>query len=149
MSKRKRDWTGQENGDQNEVKENKRRKHEQRAAADAKGAVNQETSPQLVNGPTTDDTGAVQPASARRLSHSRRKGQERKKRTRNTSKSAAANDAVTRDGGSKKREQRTERRREKRERKGPQWIVSDPVGGQMLNIDPLFSLDEESALRFI
>ncbi len=148
MSKRKRDSAGPEIEDHGEPKETKRRKHERRAAADTKGAVNHETSLQLVNGPATDDTGVVPPMSARRLSQSRKKGGERKRRTRGVSKSAAANDAATREVVSEKREKRRERKRDKRDRRRPQWKVSDPVGGQMLNIDPLFSPDEESVLRF-
>lgn len=144
MSKRKRDTVGHEIEDHSGPKEPKRRKHERRAAADTKGVVNQETSLRLVNGPTTDDTGVVQTASAPRLPHSRRKGKERKRRTKHVFKSSAANNAATREGDLEKREKRTERKRDKRERKRPQWNVSDPVGGQMLNIDPLFSLDEES-----
>lgn len=144
MSKRKRDWVGHGVDDHSEPKDTKRRKHERRAAANTKGVMNQETSLQPVDGPITDDNGVVQTALARRLLQSRRKGKDRKRRTRDVSKSSAANNAAARrEGDIQKRERRTERRRDKRERKRPQWIVSDPVGGQMLNIDPLFSLNEE------
>lgn len=148
MSKRKRDWGGHEIEDHSEPKEIKRRKRERRAAADTKGTVKHETSLQLVNGPAAENTGIVQPMPVRRLSHGRRKGGERKRRTKDVSKSAAANDIATREGDLEKQEKRRERKKVKKERKRPQWNVSDPVGGQMLNIDPLFSLNEELVVRF-
>ena len=153
-NKRKRD-----NG-QTEVErrsEPKRRKHQRRVAPDGNGVVKLE------------ERAADPPRSVGELEQTPSASEQQKnpsRRMRKPSYSAtltASTDPTVRGTAvSTDREQkiakRRERKREKserlkkakherREQKNPPWSVSDPVGGRMLNMDPLFSPDEESVFQ--
>ena len=154
MSKRKRDQGEAEAEDRGERNENKRRKHERRAAVGANRAVRHRTSIQLVNRVPEPQVGANRPKPAQRASKKQRRNQRREGETGETRHSTNPNilakrgDLVSQEQD-EKRKRRKERKKERKERRRdakPQWKVSEPVGGQMINLDPLFSPGEESVL---
>ena len=155
-NKRKRD-----NG-QTEVErrsEPKRRKHERRVPPDGNGVVKLE---ERAAGPPRVVGELEQAPSA---SEQQKNPSRRKRKPSDSATLTASNDPIVQGTAvSHDREQkiakRRERKRKKHERlekgkherrrqKNPQWSVSEPVGGRMLNMDPLFSPDEESVIQIM
>ena len=155
-NKRKRD-----NGQIEVVRrsEPKRRKHERRVTSDGNGVVKLEN--RAADLPRT--VGELEQAP--RASEQQKNPSRRKRKPSASATLTASNDptvqgtAVSHDREqkiAKRRERKREKserlqkgKHERRQQKNPPWSVSDPVGGRMLNMDPLFSPDEESVLQMI
>ena len=154
MSKRKYGVIEAEATDRSERNPSKRIKQVPGKAPAANGAVKHSTSSQEVDKAVRGREYIGHPESAQVMQKPKRRQERQHDKTRNINNPAKADEPMFRGKVlsreiEKKREGRRKRKKEKAERKQyerPRWKISDPIGGRMLNIDPLFSSDEALVL---